>query len=385
VKRQDLEHVVDDIYGQTRRTVAPETTFERIQKYLECFGVTRLADITGLDCLGVPVYVAVRPRGRVLQSSQGKGQRPIDAKVSALMESIELGHAEYPLHEFVYASTRSLEATGRGPVAPAILPGFCGASTWSPANKLLWVAGEELITKSACMVPASAVYYVAPSLYALTTTGLASGNTELEATLHALYEIYERDTTSELVDGEDVSFDLCDVVEPSSITAPVLKAHVERITGAGIQIRLFRVGIDSVIHTFCAALLDRVPFAHSSHVNVGFGSHLSPTSAASRALTEAAQSRLTHIHASREDLDQGSYLERHDNLYRFCLEYRPDTQWRTLHDHSTPTLSGDFEAVMRQFQDEGATQVFRHVLSATGQDIAVVKVLIPGTRNDLSS
>ena len=68
-------------FGGTKRSVSPETTFARIQPLLDTYCITRLADITGLDSLGVPVYVAVRPRGRLLQASQGKGARAIDAKL----------------------------------------------------------------------------------------------------------------------------------------------------------------------------------------------------------------------------------------------------------------------------------------------------------------
>jgi ribosomal protein S12 methylthiotransferase accessory factor YcaO len=50
----------------THRLVAPEVTLERIAPHLLRFGITRCADITGLDRIGIPVYVAVRPQGRVL-------------------------------------------------------------------------------------------------------------------------------------------------------------------------------------------------------------------------------------------------------------------------------------------------------------------------------
>jgi len=36
-------------------------------------GVTRLAEITGLDLVGIPVFQAIRPAGRSLSVHQGKG------------------------------------------------------------------------------------------------------------------------------------------------------------------------------------------------------------------------------------------------------------------------------------------------------------------------
>ncbi|MGV3625647.1 MAG: hypothetical protein ACO1OB_32855 [Archangium sp.] len=60
------------------------------------FGVTRLARLTGLDRLGVEVVGAVRPRGHVLQVSQGKGRTLEEARWRALSEAIELTAAESP-------------------------------------------------------------------------------------------------------------------------------------------------------------------------------------------------------------------------------------------------------------------------------------------------
>src|SRR5207342_3012832 len=84
----------------THRLVAPVDTLERIRPHLATFGITRCADITGLDSIGIPVYVAVRAQGRVLQTSNGKGLTHVDALVSAQMEAIEHWHAENPVAAF---------------------------------------------------------------------------------------------------------------------------------------------------------------------------------------------------------------------------------------------------------------------------------------------
>ena len=57
-------------------------------------GITRLGDITGLDYIGIPVVVAVRPNSRSVSVSQGKGLDLHQATASALMEAIEGFHAE---------------------------------------------------------------------------------------------------------------------------------------------------------------------------------------------------------------------------------------------------------------------------------------------------
>ena len=74
----------------THRSVSPAETLCRFGTRLSEFGITRLADITGLDSIGLPVYVAIRPNSRNLSTSQGKGSDHDSAKASAMMESIRI-------------------------------------------------------------------------------------------------------------------------------------------------------------------------------------------------------------------------------------------------------------------------------------------------------
>src|SRR3979411_800652 len=57
----------------THRTVAPEETLARVAEKARQIGVTRLGNVTGLDRIGIPVTVAVRPNSRSFSVSQGKG------------------------------------------------------------------------------------------------------------------------------------------------------------------------------------------------------------------------------------------------------------------------------------------------------------------------
>ena len=80
--------------GGTIRAKKAGETYRRILPIAEKIGVTRVANVTGLDYLGIPVAIAIRPDSQHLSVSQGKGSSILLAKVSALMESIELWHAE---------------------------------------------------------------------------------------------------------------------------------------------------------------------------------------------------------------------------------------------------------------------------------------------------
>lgn len=368
--------------GGTKRAVAPEVTLQRIAPLLHPCGITRLADITGLDCLGIPVYTAMRPRGRITQSSQGKGVRAVDAKVSALMEAIEGFCAENPRAPFERASLLGLQRAGRNPIDPSTLYRFDPSARWTPSRKTLWVDAVDLLTGDPCLLPASSVYFIEPAIFHTSTNGLASGNDETEATLHALLEVYERDALSTLADGSDISFEDCDVIDPTSIDAPVLQMHLEKLERAGVTCKLLRVALDSAVHTFVALLLDPSPLASSSQISGGFGSHLSPAIAASRAITEAAQTRGANIHASREFLTMEMFSEFHEQFYAMAMAFEPDTAWSDLGDASTPTIAGDLRVVIQQCRDEGASHIVRHVLTPPGPHVAVVHVQIPGARDD---
>ena len=45
----------------THRVIAPQKTIEINEDKLKTAGITRIADITDLDRIGMPVYTAIRP------------------------------------------------------------------------------------------------------------------------------------------------------------------------------------------------------------------------------------------------------------------------------------------------------------------------------------
>ena len=61
----------------------PEATLARIQPLLQHIGITRLANVTYLDEIGIPVYQAIRPNAKTLSVSQGKGLTRAHAAIEA--------------------------------------------------------------------------------------------------------------------------------------------------------------------------------------------------------------------------------------------------------------------------------------------------------------
>ncbi|MQS39922.1 hypothetical protein FFZ77_31390, partial [Streptomyces katsurahamanus] len=54
----------------THRARLPAETWDTIRPLLPRFGISRVADVTGLDVIGLPVAVAFRPLSRTLAVSQ---------------------------------------------------------------------------------------------------------------------------------------------------------------------------------------------------------------------------------------------------------------------------------------------------------------------------
>src|SRR4051812_49014900 len=88
----------------THRLIHPEETLSRLSAHLHALGITRVANVTGLDCIGIPVVMVCRPNSRSLATSQGKGLTLASAKVSGIMESIELQHAEQIAKPLLFGS-----------------------------------------------------------------------------------------------------------------------------------------------------------------------------------------------------------------------------------------------------------------------------------------
>ena len=183
----------------TQRFCSPEETLERIEGKRGDAGITRIADITSLDRIGIPVFSSIRPSAEdgAISVYNGKGSTPTDARVSAIMEGIERYSSEVHDRIMTVGSYRYLLATEslldpRDLILPQRVDGV--------AISIPWVAGYDIVHDEDLLVPAGAVFHPLPRtfnpLFRTNTNGLASGNTLEEATFHALAEVIERDAWS---------------------------------------------------------------------------------------------------------------------------------------------------------------------------------------------
>src|SRR4051795_3255656 len=175
------------------RAASPSETLARVRNLMARMGITRLGNITGLDRIGIPVAVAVRPNSRSVSVSQGKGLDREQAMASALMEACEGYHAEEigPVRTTAYR-----ELAGRAAVVdPAALP--ASGRDFDERAPIDWSLGWDLLQAELCWVPAELVhtdYTRDPDGFFLAgSNGLASGNHPVEAVIAAICELIERD------------------------------------------------------------------------------------------------------------------------------------------------------------------------------------------------
>ena len=365
----------------THRSATPEETLQRVMPLLPAMGITRVADVTGLDRLGISTWCTVRPAARLIQIANGKGLSPISARASAIMEAIEDWHAEFPEAPFRNASAAELCREGLAFVRASELPRCRPDIHLTDQRVVDWVRGEQLPGGEPVWLPACSAFVVEPMLLNGDSNGLASGNHIVEATLHALYEVIERDAIARLTNGGCVlPCGESRAVDLETLPSGPLSLLRDRLRMAEVSLILIRVDSVAPVTTFWAVLVDPLsPFA-CSYVSSGHGSHLNPTVAALRAVTEAAQSRLTFIHGSREDLQRDFYEfdETHQRLRAFFEGQRGDLSWNDIADHSSGDLGPDFETVLSGLCDAGYSRMYRIDMTNKRFGIPVVKVLVPG-------
>src|SRR5262249_27496119 len=95
VATSDSTEITPKVLRQgTHRSQSLDYTLNRALRLAPVMGITRIANVTGLDVIGVPVVMVCRPNSRSVAVSQGKGIDLTSARASGVMEATELYHAE---------------------------------------------------------------------------------------------------------------------------------------------------------------------------------------------------------------------------------------------------------------------------------------------------
>jgi ribosomal protein S12 methylthiotransferase accessory factor len=382
------------------RSREAEDTDAVLRQFGPRLGITRVADITQLDTLGIPCYTAVRP-GLGPSAYSGKALTPIDARVGAQMEAIETAAAFSEPPAVCRGDFR--EALRHGDALdPDTLP-VCNTTSTSPREFVDdWVIGSDLRTGTRVLVPAAAVYLgltATPPWYT-SSNGLASGNAVTEAIAHGLAEVIERDALclhSLAVAAEPARAFLRVLAEPPAgprparipgirawseypnvdlATLPALLRDVCRaVESTGARIVLRDITSDVKVPTF-ACLIHERHGAWGEIQQIGSGTHPEAVVAARRAITEAAQCRATYIQGVREDLPEPA-LAAPSSVGAFWAA-DPTVAFGDLESHHFDDVADDVAFMIDRLADAGLDRVVAVDLGHREWPVSVTKIIVSG-------
>lgn len=368
----------------THRVIAPKKTIEINEDKLKTAGITRIADITDLDRIGLPIYTAIRPTAEEggVSIYGGKGITKDHAKASAMMEGFERYSAErQSSDESIISSLNDIDNNidPKSLNLPKELERV-DINDWD----LEWSLAHDIISDEDYYIPTNAVYHPynpkdnAKSLFKSNTNGLASGNILEEAILHGMFEVIERDAWSifELTHKNYSQINL------ESIESDVINDIIDKFESEGIKIKLMDFTADIKIPTIAASADDTVT-KDAGLLTLGIGTHLDPEVAILRALTEVAQSRATQINGAREDTVRADFAREagYERMKRINKYYfRQEDEQISLSDienKSTSSITEDIEIVKNELIANDIEKVLYVDLTRPELDVSVVRVIIP--------
>jgi ribosomal protein S12 methylthiotransferase accessory factor len=371
----------------THRSVSPEHTWEVVQPLLAEAGITRVANLTGLDRIGIPVFSVCRPNSRSISVAMGKGVTETAAKVSGVMEALEGFQAENMVAPLRLGSAAELRSQGlrvhvHGFARSAALP-------YDEHARILWIEARRHTDSLAVWIPYELVHtdYRLPlpsgsGRFLLSSNGLASGNHFHEAMSHGLCEVIERDATtlwSQMSAARMAERRLA----LGSITDETCGSLLEQLQAADLAIVVWDVTSDVGVPAFVCKLADRDGASFRPvGVRHGMGCHPHAGIALSRALTEAAQARLTVISGARDDLamrhyDEESEERKRREFLRLAAEHA-SRNFTDVLSHASHSFASDLDFLAARLGSIGCRDIFTVDITRTRWPLAAVRVVVPG-------
>jgi ribosomal protein S12 methylthiotransferase accessory factor len=354
--------------------------------FLKERGLTRLADLTGLNPCGIPVFNAIRPNPATPSVSHGKGLTREASMASACGEAIERYHAfNAPPPHFI-ASYRDL--VRRGQAIPIERLPLARVSLFAQDLDEYWCLGWDIVGQREIAVPFSiATMARSPARldtrsFQTSSNGFANGTHFLEAVYQGLLELVERDAVAILcqtaaVEGRALPGKKVDL---DSVGLPIVAGLLNRLAAADLVVGLYDCSVDTDVPVYHCVLADRR--SADGLLYTGSGASLDPGAAMARAITEAVQS-ISVLRSGVRDVtfrDEISFsaLRPRNRLVR-DLENAPgggDAGKRR--SEATGTLEDDIMRCLDKLAAVGIDQVIVFDLTLPEYAGAVVKLMAPG-------
>lgn len=370
----------------TQRARDPAETLDRIRPFFGQAGITRIADVTFLDTVGIPTTLALRPNAPTMACASGKGLTLDAAIVSGAMEAIELHAAETAGLRVIKRSYNELAAAYN--VVPYDLLPRSKRSLLTQDWPFHWVLGWDIVNHCETAVPLACVEMsrsraMLSDLGAFTmgSNGLASGNSMLEAIAAGLYEVVERDafacSTASWARGGPMA--LVDI--DGADCPPLLRGVLDRCAAARVCVALYDCTVDTDVPTYVAYVYNDVD--EGLGIYRGYGAHLDAEIAMLRAVTEALQGRLNFIAGSRDDIFRAAFWRNQKaQSFHFADRVRATANQGVMvlprQSHAASSFQEDVLCVLQRLKAAGINQVVIVDLTPDGCPVSVVRVVVPG-------
>lgn len=378
-------------FSSSFRAEPLEVTLAQARSLARDLGISRVTDITRLDCVGVPVFASIRPNAQPgsLCVNAGKGITFEEARVGAYMEAIEYAFAEYNCAALEVSFVPPREVHD-GHSRPGSILDFCPRmnAEIDLDDPIACVEATDICRGGKTLVPAELVFLPFPlhlpgqRYFGFNSNGLCSGNSVLEATVHGLAELIERDVCSFQAIKDDSQL-------VSNRSLPRVIRNIEgNLKSAGMILYVRHLANIFQIPYFMAVVAERES-PDPIYVSVGYGCHPIKGIAVTRAVCEALQSRLSFIHGGRDDL-----LNRHKRFARLSIKSRTayaqnllakvsgngtSVQFTEIPDHSAGAtgLESALTVLTEALVQNGFTRILRIVYTPSDYPIHVVRVVVP--------
>jgi ribosomal protein S12 methylthiotransferase accessory factor len=173
-------------------------------------------------------------------------------------------------------------------------------------------------------------------------------------------------------------------IDPLSLDDAVVADLALRVSSAGLVLRLFDITSDVGIACYSALIAPANTLEKSKplylDVTHGSGAHPNPARAAIRAITEAAQARLTFISGARDDIHPDTFQRPLSDETKGLLSSAPTTALQ----RQEPAARGAgalLAYTLDQVKNAGIAPAISVTLTDAKMPFAVVKMLVPQLEN----
>jgi len=401
----------------TSRVQPVEDTLDKIISISKEIGVTRIADITNMDILGIPNYSAILPGTEdYIWVYSGKGPTKKHAMASALMESVER-YCSLPssnkrnyIHGTLEELSNKYNILHPDEVIEAQRFGFTNNM------EMDFLQGFDLLSKEEILVPAPlALFRYTPKLPAVNpfafhhTNGLASGNVLEEAICHALCEVIERDAislaelrasaipfhfikqirnrlvsngykipeipSSMFIDDHGIFPD----VDISEIDYWPIRNLINKFKKAKIPLTIKDITSDIGVASFIATSIEWITHDYG-YLAEGHGTHPDSRIALMRAITEVSQTRAANIQGARDDLRKIKYDDSNTDDKRSWqfMNSSNKIKFSDVRSYFNEDILDDINFILQRVRNVNLKRAIIVNLTNPRINIPVVRAIVPG-------